>query len=206
MSEEQSPELEHILFDHQKALYKHYYGGREATHEKQPGLTLNLKEFANNISIHFYMQYSCYWLSLPVAGRGSVRARPHLCLVMFNAQERSKGSRWSRTCYLSPATQGILITRVWFEHVRWNHPASNRQSNSEMACWLKKFWNVAMSLPAARCHARNKPFFWHVCHSATAVKEINLGKAFATFQPLRCIGTPTGSVKLLERSVDTEVE
>jgi hypothetical protein len=167
---------------------------------------LNLKEFANNISIHFYMQYSCYWLSLPVAGRGSVRARPHLCLVMFNAQERSKGSRWSRTCYLSPATQGILITRVWFEHVRWNHPASNRQSNSEMACWLKKFWNVAMSLPAARCHARNKPFFWHVCHSATAVKEINLGKAFATFQPLRCIGTPTGSVKLLERSVDTEVE
>ena len=57
MSEEQSPELEHILFDHQKALYKHHYGGREATHEKQPGLTLNL------------------------------------CLVMFNAQERSKGSR-----------------------------------------------------------------------------------------------------------------
>lgn len=117
------------------------------------------KKIANNISIHFYMQYSYYWLSLPVAGRGSVRARPHLCLVMFNAQERSKGSRWSRTCYLSPATQGILITRVWFENVRWNHPASNRQSNSEMACWLKKFWNVAMSLPAARCHARNKPFF-----------------------------------------------
>ena len=60
MSEEQSPELEHILFDHQKALHRHYDDGKEATHEKQPGLTLNLKEFANNISIHFYMQYSCY--------------------------------------------------------------------------------------------------------------------------------------------------
>ena len=34
MSKEESLELEHLLFDHQKGLSTHYHGGREAT-EKQ---------------------------------------------------------------------------------------------------------------------------------------------------------------------------